>query len=568
MAIIKKLIFDGVEFSKYPTRFENLNYLSRTEEAERSLDFSMPTIDTIPYAYIPRFFVTFSYLTRVQYQELMALVNKTSFDLEYFDVEYNRQVIHNFYALPISQGENVFLGGNIVGVKNLSFEFAGTEAVNSSELVTHELSVFEMTINITNVNFYLPEYDSAASYDYYVNWGDGLIEHISKTTSSANKETLHTYSSLGQYVIQINGTFPYMKFAGAAESTEALISINNWGNLNIIGSFSGCSNLQSFPSGEVISLNNTITETPVWLCYYCSKLVNAVVRSGITNLYSSIFGGAFAYCSLLESVVLPITLTTIGLSSFSVCSSLSNIVLHENITSIGNGAFANSGLNQLVIYAETPPTLGTGVFTGSGISASAGNIYVPNDSVVAYQEATGWSTFATRISAITHNITYVSQGATLVVENKDWIDIGGEIVQNVLYGEEITTMPTSSDITRTGYTFGGWFTEINGGGTEYSGASEYLAKGDITLYAKWTAIATYNVLFNKQGGTGGTNNVSATNGVAMPTATAPTRIGYTFGGYYSAVSGGGSQYYTDAMASAKSYDLTTNCILYAKWTAV
>ncbi len=81
-----------------------------------------------------------------------------------------------------------------------------------------------------------------------------------------------------------------------------------------------------------------------------------------------------------------------------------------------------------------------------------------------------------------------------------------------------------------------------------------------------TALTTYTVTLNKDGGTGGTTSVEAAFGAAMPTATAPTKAGYVFGGYYSQLNGAGIQYYTNTMASARTWDLTANTTLYAKWT--
>ena len=52
----------------------------------------------------------------------------------------------------------------------------------------------------------------------------------------------------------------------------------------------------------------------------------------------------------------------------------------------------------------------------------------------------------------------------------------------------------------------------------------------------------------------------------MPTATAPARTGYTFGGYYTGTGGTGTQYYTAAMASARNWDIASNTTLYARWT--
>ena len=74
------------------------------------------------------------------------------------------------------------------------------------------------------------------------------------------------------------------------------------------------------------------------------------------------------------------------------------------------------------------------------------------------------------------------------------------------------------------------------------------------------------VTLDQQSGTGGTTSVTATYGAAMPTATMPTRIGYTFNGYFTATSGG-TKYYNADGSSAKNWDKNTATTLYAQWTA-
>ena len=88
-----------------------------------------------------------------------------------------------------------------------------------------------------------------------------------------------------------------------------------------------------------------------------------------------------------------------------------------------------------------------------------------------------------------------------------------------------------------------------------------------TLYAKWEANkCTINL--DKQGGSGGTAFVTGTYDSAMPSATAPTRTGYTFAGYYTSPNGGGTQYYDENMVSVSYWHITTNpSTLYANWTA-
>lgn len=75
------------------------------------------------------------------------------------------------------------------------------------------------------------------------------------------------------------------------------------------------------------------------------------------------------------------------------------------------------------------------------------------------------------------------------------------------------------------------------------------------------------ITFDKQSGTGGSNSVDpATYGQAMPTATMPTRNGYTFLGYYDATSGG-TQYYKADGTSARNWDkVVAATTLYARWS--
>ena len=74
-------------------------------------------------------------------------------------------------------------------------------------------------------------------------------------------------------------------------------------------------------------------------------------------------------------------------------------------------------------------------------------------------------------------------------------------------------------------------------------------------------------LDNQSATTAGTTSVTAIYNSAMPNITAPTKTGYTFGGYYTSTNGAGTQYYNSAAASAKNWDKTVATTLYVKWTA-
>jgi len=134
-----------------------------------------------------------------------------------------------------------------------------------------------------------------------------------------------------------------------------------------------------------------------------------------------------------------------------------------------------------------------------------------------------------------------------------------------------TSMPSITVPSRTGYSFGGYYTEADGGGTQYYTSTGASAKNwDIAenkeLYAKWTA-NTYTITLNRQGGTGGSTSIEATYDSSMPSISVPTKSGNTFEGYYSEANGGGTQYYDASGAGLRNWDSTTITQLFAKWKA-
>lgn len=79
------------------------------------------------------------------------------------------------------------------------------------------------------------------------------------------------------------------------------------------------------------------------------------------------------------------------------------------------------------------------------------------------------------------------------------------------------------------------------------------------------------VTFDKNGGSDGSNSVTATYGSAMTAITPPTRAHFDFEGYYDSESnnnGTGNKYYNSDGSSAATWNknTTSNTTLYAKWT--
>ena len=90
-----------------------------------------------------------------------------------------------------------------------------------------------------------------------------------------------------------------------------------------------------------------------------------------------------------------------------------------------------------------------------------------------------------------------------------------------------------------------------------------------TPYPIWTFtcyVPKPTATFDKQGGTGGTDNVLVDYSVANPTITPPTRAGgYVFDGYYTGTNGTGTKYYNANGTSAANWNECGGKTLYAKW---
>lgn len=125
-----------------------------------------------------------------------------------------------------------------------------------------------------------------------------------------------------------------------------------------------------------------------------------------------------------------------------------------------------------------------------------------------------------------------------------------------------TTLANQGSMTRTGYTFAGWNTQADGGGTDYPVGTTYTTSGNATLYAKWTRTVTYNV----NGATSGTPeratdvfvNAQTVSIATLPTVGTMVRQGYTFAGWSTTTTGA---------ALTTPYIPSTNTTLYARWTA-
>lgn len=89
--------------------------------------------------------------------------------------------------------------------------------------------------------------------------------------------------------------------------------------------------------------------------------VTHVFFLGDNITYTTVSNDAFRNSVVLQSVELPVGITSIGQYAFANIPTLYNIIMHDNITSIGNQAFVDTSINPPKLPAKLT-TIGTGAF--------------------------------------------------------------------------------------------------------------------------------------------------------------------------------------------------------------
>ncbi len=228
-----------------------------------------------------------------------------------------------------------------------------------------------------------------------------------------------------------------------------------------------------------------------------------------------------------------------------------------------------------ITYDETHDTKSVSFDAGGGSVDTASKTVtyygkygdLPTPSRTGYSFA-GWYTAASDGSKIESTTTVpVSAGDTLyahwtansytVTFDKNGGDTPSQASKSVTYDSTYGTLAT---VSRTGYTFAGWYTAASGG-TQVTSSTKVTTAGAHTLYAHWTA-DSHTVTFDKNGGdTPSQASKSVTYDSTYGALATVSRTGYTFAGWYTAASGG-----TQITSSTK---VTTagNHTLYAHWTA-
>ena len=193
-----------------------------------------------------------------------------------------------------------------------------------------------------------------------------------------------------------------------------LISINLPEGLERIGdlAFFHCTNLQQVAIPRTVTYlgYNTFTNCSslqsVWFNADSCRagkiedgLIYPIFGSSCTSLTSIVFGEnvkiipnyAFAFSRHITELVIPDSVTKIGKASFQTCDLLASVTLGKRVASIGDSAFGwCHQLWRFNMRGMTPPSYGFRSLHNIGTDVS---VYVPCESVTAYENNGQWSMF-------------------------------------------------------------------------------------------------------------------------------------------------------------------------------
>lgn len=119
-----------------------------------------------------------------------------------------------------------------------------------------------------------------------------------------------------------------------------------------------------------IVIPDSVTKIGVFAFYNCENLTNIEIPSKVTRIESS----AFSSCTRLTEVVLPQGITSIGNTSFSSCESLQKISLPDTLTEIGDRAFENCINLSSITISNQVSSIGKDTFYG----CNHGKVYKQN----------------------------------------------------------------------------------------------------------------------------------------------------------------------------------------------
>ena len=165
------------------------------------------------------------------------------------------------------------------------------------------------------------------------------------------------------------------------------------GKITSLGDFAfyNCGSISSF-SADFSLLTQTVDSASLGGTFHAAFAAGSHIEVDFMSEDFTRLGNYTFYNSKVWKVHFnPNAVFTVGTGAFSGCTELVELILGK-VTGIESGAIGGTLLQTIRIYNTNPPPMAATISTNS-LQA----IYVPAASVSAYQQATGWVTYASKI---------------------------------------------------------------------------------------------------------------------------------------------------------------------------
>lgn len=263
--------------------------------------------------------------------------------------------------------QSLRLGPSVASIE--AYNFYGTSAIIDLVIeATTPPSLGSSNPKLSTTNIYVPA-ASIPDYAAATNW----------STYASRLAPLEDHED-GGYVKFADSAVEAICVANWDTNGSGYMSKNECAAVTSVGAaFRGNTEITSFDELNFFTSVKTMNDG---LFAGCTAL-SSIGLDNIVTLSRSANTGTFDGCTSLKRVVLPKIATLMW--SFMNCTLLTFADLGEDCTSIGWRTFQNCPMETLICRAVNPPTMGDTTLKSTCI------IYVPDESVDAYKEASGWS---------------------------------------------------------------------------------------------------------------------------------------------------------------------------------
>jgi len=233
------------------------------------------------------------------------------------------------------------------------------ETIDGYTVTTIGSNVFKNNKNLYSV--FIPDTVTTIGYDAFLGCTNLTTVQLSKNLTSIGSSAFSGCTNLNS--IQLPASLVEIGY-NAFYNCDSLTSINipkslttvttQYSYNDLAAPFADCDNLKS------VEFEEGITSIAAYLFQYCSGLENIIIPNTVTTIGSLAFVG----CSNLKSVQLSADLTSIGEEAFYSCASLSDLVIPDKVTSIKKSAFQNCSSLKTIVIPKSVNSLGTFAFYG------------------------------------------------------------------------------------------------------------------------------------------------------------------------------------------------------------